>query len=80
MTVNIIVYLVTIDGFGLAICLLHTCNLELQAVMYNAVQITITHTSHLSLLQPPLFVTWLQSSNKGHSSPPYGSRTALHNR
>jgi hypothetical protein len=40
----------------------------------------ITHTSLLSLLQPPLVVAWLQSSNKGYSSRPYGSRTALPNR
>jgi hypothetical protein len=46
---------------------------------YNAAQVTITHTSLLSLLQPPLVVTWLQSSNKGYSSHAYGSRTALPN-
>jgi hypothetical protein len=31
----------------------------------NAAQITVTHTSLLSLLQPPLVVGWLQFSNKG---------------
>jgi hypothetical protein len=32
------------------------------------------------VLQPPLVVPWLQSSNKGYSSHPYASRTALPNR
>jgi hypothetical protein len=43
---------------------------------------TITHISHLSLLQPPLVVAWLQSSTskERYSSRPYGSRTALANR
>jgi hypothetical protein len=40
----------------------------------NAAQITLTHTSFLSLLQPPLDVARLQSSDKG-----YASRTALPN-
>jgi hypothetical protein len=47
---------------------------------YNVAQITITHTSLLSFLQPPLVVAWLQSSNKGYSSRTYGSRTALPHR
>lgn len=43
----------------------------------NAARIIITHTSLLGLLQPPLVVAWSQSSNKGYSSCPYGSWTAL---
>lgn len=31
---------------------------------YNAIQISITHISLRSLIQPPLVVAWLQSSNK----------------
>jgi hypothetical protein len=46
---------------------------------YNAAEITITHTSLLRLLRPPLIVAWLQSSNKGYASR-YGLRTALNNR
>jgi hypothetical protein len=46
---------------------------------YNVAQISIIHTSFLSLLQPPLVVAWLQSSNKDYSSCPYGSRMALPN-
>jgi hypothetical protein len=47
---------------------------------YNAAQITITPTSLLSLLQPPLGVVWLQYFNKGYSSRPCSLRTAPTNR
>jgi hypothetical protein len=47
---------------------------------YNAAEITITHNNLLRLSRPPLFVAWLQSSNKDYSSRPYGQRTALTNR
>jgi hypothetical protein len=33
----------------------------------NTAQLTITHTSLLSLLQPPLVGAWLQSSNSDYS-------------
>jgi hypothetical protein len=40
---------------------------------YDAEQITITHTNLFRLLQPPLFVARLQSSNMGYSSRPHAS-------
>jgi hypothetical protein len=51
-------------GFGLVIGF--TAQLQLGITSnYNAAQITITHTSLLSLLQPPLVGAWLQSSSNG---------------
>jgi hypothetical protein len=58
-----------------------TAHLQLEITSsYNATQVSITHIRFLSLSQPPLVVAWLQSSNKGYSSHPYSSRTALSNR
>jgi hypothetical protein len=47
---------------------------------YNVTQISISRTSLLSLLQSPLIVAWLQTSNKCYSSRSYGSKAALPNR
>jgi hypothetical protein len=71
----------TVEGVWIAnrICWTLSYNWELQINMYNASQISITHTSLLRLIQPPLVVAWLQPSNKGYSSDPYGSKTALLN-
>lgn len=43
---------------------------------YNAAEITMFHTSLLSLVPFPLVVALLQSANKGCSSGTYGSRIA----
>jgi hypothetical protein len=47
---------------------------------YNATQISIIHTSLLSLLESPLVVASSQSSNNGYNSCSHGSRTSLSNR
>lgn len=56
-------------GFGLVILFSAHLHLEISS-SYNFAQITITCTCLLSLLQP---------SNKGYSSCPFSSRTALPN-
>jgi hypothetical protein len=58
---------------------LHTYNSQLHVTITSR-KITITHANLLSFLQPPSVVAWLQYSNKGYSSSPYGSKTALPNR
>jgi hypothetical protein len=70
---------VTIDGVWIGNRIYCTIKLGIKS-SYNAAQITIIHISFLSMLQTPLVVAWLQSSNKGYSSATYGSRTALPNR
>jgi hypothetical protein len=65
-------------GFGLVIGFIAHLQLGITS-NYNAAQIIIVHTSLLSMLQPTVVVAWPQSSNKGYSSHPYGSRTALPN-
>jgi hypothetical protein len=68
------VILVTTDGVWIGnwiYCSLTTRNCNLQ--------FTISHTSLLSFLRPPLVVAWLQSANKGYSSRPWSLRTALTN-
>jgi hypothetical protein len=71
---------VTIDGVWIGnwiYCILTTCNYN---YVYNTTLITVTHTSLLSMLQPPLVVAQLQSPNKGYFWHPCSLRTALTNR
>jgi hypothetical protein len=56
------------------------CTLTTRNYNCNVAKITITHASLLSMLQPPLIVAWLQSSNNRYSSSPDGLRTAPPNR
>jgi hypothetical protein len=53
-------------GFGLVIGFISHLQLGITS-NYNDAQISIPHISLPSLLQPPLIVAWLQSSNKGYS-------------
>jgi hypothetical protein len=69
----------TIDGIGLVIGFITYLKL-VTTINYNTALITVTHTSLLSLLQPPTVVARLQSSNKGYSCHSCSLGTALRNR
>jgi hypothetical protein len=73
---NIFTCSVNIDGVWMVIRFIAHLQLEITS---NVAQTTVTYTSLLGLLQHPLLVAWLQSSNMGYSSRPYDSRTAFPN-
>jgi hypothetical protein len=65
-------------GFGLVIEFIAHLQL-VTTINYNTALITVTQTSLLSLLQPPLAVAQLQSPNKGYSLCPSSLQTAFTN-